>query len=253
MTRPTTPAIERALALVEPPPPDPDLGRGYLDLLGEDAPPPTGLGQTLMLSRLVPAVYQRWWRPSLGRVAKGLRGPSMGEEYRMAREMLGLTGGEMVLDVACGPGNVTRELARAVGDDGLVLGIDASASMLDQAVAGPPIEHVGYIRGDAVRLPFRDGAFERVCCFAALHLFADPFRALDHMARVLVPSGRIALFTTRRRGGAVFGTADALLGRTIGMAMFGRDQLAEALAARGFTDIRVRAAGFTQFAAARKD
>ncbi|MQA86196.1 MAG: methyltransferase domain-containing protein [Streptosporangiales bacterium] len=253
MTQPASPAIERSLALLDPVPTESDLSRGYLDLLGGDAPQPTGLGQALMLTRLVPAIYERWWRPLLGQLAKGLHGPSMAEEYRMAREMLDLAGGEVVLDVACGPGNVTRELARVVGENGLVLGIDASASMLARAADNPAADNVGYIRGDAVRLPFRDAIFDAACCFAALHLFADPFRALDHMARVLAPSGRIALFTTHRHGVTLAATADALLGRAAGLAMFRPDEIVEALAERGFTDIRRQVAGLTQFVAARKE
>ena len=71
-----------------------------------------------MITRLVPAIYERYWRPALGRVVKGLTGPGMAEEIRIARLLLGLGEGDTVLDVACGPGNFTREFARAVGPDG---------------------------------------------------------------------------------------------------------------------------------------
>ena len=72
--------------------------------------------------------------------------------------------------------------------------------MLARAVHDTPDPYcnVAYIRGNAVELPFRDAAFDAVCCFAALHLFDEPFRALDHMARVLTPGGRIAIFTSCR-------------------------------------------------------
>ena len=68
------------------------------------------------------------------------------------------------------------------------------------------------MRGDAVELPFRDASFDAVCCFAALHLFAEPFVALDHMARVLTPGGRIAIFTSCRAQSAPVRTCDGLLG-----------------------------------------
>lgn len=253
MSEPTkTAAVKHALKLVEPAPTTPDVSKGYLDLLGEDRPVPTGLGQRLMLTQAVPAIYERWWRPLLGRLAKGPFGPSMAEEYRTVRELLDLDGGEVVLDVACGPGNFTRELARAVTDTGVVLGIDASTSMLARAVAEPPVDCVGYVRGNAVELPFRDESFDAVCCFAALHLFADPFRALDQMSRVLTPGGRIAVFTSHRAGGTLRGPVESLLGSAIGIAMFRRDEMTGALAARGFVDVRQWVAGLTQFVAARK-
>ena len=92
-----------------------------------------------------------------------------------------------MLDVACGPGNFSREFARAAGAEGLVVGDrrladDARARCRGDARAG--IGNLALIRGDATALPFADGTFDGACCFAALHLFADPFAALDEMTRV---------------------------------------------------------------------
>jgi ubiquinone/menaquinone biosynthesis C-methylase UbiE len=58
------------------------------------------------------------------------------------------------LDVACGTGFLTRHLP------GKVTGLDQSASMLEVASARLP--NVGFVQSDAFRLPFVDGAFERV-------------------------------------------------------------------------------------------
>ena len=55
------------------------------------------------------------------------------EEHRIALAMLSISPGERVLDVACGPGNFTRDFALAAGD-GLVVGIDSSETMLGVAV-----------------------------------------------------------------------------------------------------------------------
>ncbi|MFI5123087.1 MAG: class I SAM-dependent methyltransferase, partial [Vicinamibacteria bacterium] len=174
---------------------------GYLDLLERELDS-TGPTQDLMVTRLVPAIYERYWRPALGRVFKGVTGPGMAEEIRIARLLLGLGEGDFVLDVACGPGNFTREFARAVRPDGLAVGIDASRTMLERG--GEELRRSGspnltLIRGDATALPFRDASFDASCCFAALHLFPEPFAALDEMRRVLKPGGRIALMTSVRR------------------------------------------------------
>jgi SAM-dependent methyltransferase len=109
---------------------DSSWDHGYLDLLGEEAPESTGVTQNLMLTRAVPVIYERWWRPTLAWAAKGVTGPGMAEEVRIARLFLGLSHCDRVLDVACGPANFSRAFARAAGDDGLVVGIDASPTML---------------------------------------------------------------------------------------------------------------------------
>lgn len=79
--------IERAVALLAIPAaraaPAP---RGWLDLVGtDDAPASTGLAQDLMLSRLLPVVYERWWRPAWSRLLRGGTAAGMGDEHRIAR------------------------------------------------------------------------------------------------------------------------------------------------------------------------
>src|SRR5437764_7918665 len=101
-------ALERAVALLAPAarPADPQAAAaaGYLDLLGGDGPASTGIAQNLMLTGVVPAVYERWWRPALGRLAKGLLGPGMADEHRIARLLLGLPPAAAGPAVAGGPG-----------------------------------------------------------------------------------------------------------------------------------------------------
>ncbi|MGH2837591.1 MAG: methyltransferase domain-containing protein [Thermoleophilaceae bacterium] len=225
---------------------------GYIDLLPPAGLPSTGLTQNLMLTRVVPEIYERWWRPALGRVAKGVFGPGMAEERRIARLLLGLVPGDGVLDIACGTGNFTRDFARTVGPTGLVVGLDASTTMLSRAVDDTGgMEQVAYVRGDAQQLPFRDASFDAVCCFAALHLFADPMKALDSITRVLTDGGRVAIFTSCRGRSAPLRTWESVMERQSGMKMFERDEVVEALEARGFSQIRQRIAGVTQFVGGR--
>jgi ubiquinone/menaquinone biosynthesis C-methylase UbiE len=203
-----------------------------------------------MLSGAVPLVYERWWRPALGRLFKGVLGPGMRDEHRIARLLLSLSPGDGVLDVACGTGNFSRGFARSVGSEGLAVGIDVSETMLARAVedtrrAG--LGQVAYVRGDAQELPFVDRSFDAVCCFAALHLFADPLRALDRMTDVLTPGGRIALFTTARNRTAPVRTAESLIAMRSGARLFERDEVVDALRERGFVEVRQRIAGITQF------
>lgn len=229
---------------------DPEaMSAGYLDLLGGDLAS-TGTVQDLMTTRFVPAIYERYWRPALARAVKGATGPGMAEEVRIARLLLGLGPGDTVLDVACGPGNFTREFARAVGEQGLAVGIDASATMLARGVAEMPTSrstaNLVLIRGNAVVLPFRDAVFDGVSCFAALHLFSDPFVAMDEMRRVLRPGGRVAIMTSVRRQ-ATLRPLKPLIERASGMRMFESDEIVEGLRQRGFANVRQRLAGLVQF------
>ncbi len=213
-------------------------------------PDSTGAIQDLMLTRTVPRVYERWWRPALGRLFKGLLGPGMKDEHRIARLLLGLGRGDGVLDVACGTGNFTRGFARTVGDEGLAVGIDVSETMLARAVADTTeagLANAAFVRGDAQELPFRDRSFDAVCCFAAFHLFADPMRALDRMTSVLTPGGRLALFTTARNRSAPVRSAESILALRSGARLFEQRELVDALRARGYIEIRQRITGITQF------
>ena len=250
------PALERVLPLLE----QEARARahvapeGWLELLGRDGFESTGPAQDLMVTKLVPRIYERWWRPALGRVLKGPLGPGMADERRIARLLLSLCPGDGVLDVACGPGNFTRDFARTVGPDGIAVGIDVSETMLARAVRdtrAAGLEHVAYVRGDAQELPFRARSFDAVCCFAALHLFADPMRALDRMTEVLTAGGRIALFTSARGRSAPVRTVESLLTARSGALMFDHDAVVEALQDRGFVDVRQRLAGVTQFVGGR--
>jgi SAM-dependent methyltransferase len=241
--------IDRVVGLLDEPSPRLRTGRGYLDLLGEAATPHDTLAQRLMRSGVLPKIYEDLWRPLLFGLSKGgPLGPSTAEEYALARDWLGLPENPdaTVLDVACGPGNVSRALAAGLSPRGLVVGIDASATMLDRAV-GEESPGVVYVRGDAVDLPFRTESFDAVCCFGALYLFADPWAAVDGMTRVLRPGGRIVFLTSRRPEMPLVGRASAAFGRATGIRLFGSDEVPEALAARGFIDLRARAYGLMQF------
>ncbi len=245
--------MERVLGLLDPAPAVPVLTRGYLDLIGDTPPEPTGLADWLMRTGFVSVIYQRWWRSALSLLFMGPAGPGMAGEYRLARSWLALSPGDTLLDLACGPGNFTRELAPSVGDAGLVMGLDASAAMLARAVRDTSHSggaDVAYVRADAMDFPLRSRSVDAVCCFAALHLMREPFSVLDQMTGVLRPGGRIALMTSFRRGsGGALGAVNDLVGRMAGMTMFGRDEITDALAQRGYTRIRQRIAGAAQFVA----
>jgi ubiquinone/menaquinone biosynthesis C-methylase UbiE len=156
-----------------------------------------------------------------------------------------------VLDVACGPGNFTRAFAGAAGG-GLVVGLDASRTMLAQAARERSSDGIAWVRAGATDLPFRDGTFDAVCCFAALYLIEEPLRAVDEIARVLAPGGRVALLSSVGRGPLPAAAASAVVRPLTGVRIFDRDELTDALRAHGLADVRRRIAGLAQFVSARR-
>lgn len=114
-----------------------------------------------------------------------------------ARELIGkldLSGSERVLDIGCGDGKVTAELARLV-PGGKVLGIDKSDDMVKFAKKSFPIDewrNLSFRCGDASRLEFRE-EFDVVFSNATLHWIVDHRPVLRGIARALKPRGRILL------------------------------------------------------------
>ncbi len=244
---------ERVRPLLRPDHRDAVLHDGYLEVLGRDIEQP-GLVGSLMQAGPVTRVYERWWRPALGRMAKGIGGPGMADEKRIARLLMGLGPGDGVLDVACGPGNFSRDFAHAVGGGGLVVGVDASRPMLERAVRethAAGIDNLCFAFADAAALPFRAASFDAACCFAALNLFPDPYLALDEMRRVLAPGGRIALFTSSHGRTGALRALERAVAAPAGIRMFEQQELVDALRALGFIDVRQRLAGLTQFVGGR--
>ncbi|MGH2905990.1 MAG: class I SAM-dependent methyltransferase [Solirubrobacterales bacterium] len=227
---------------------------GYLDLLDDDRTVHSPVMRAMNMP-LVTQVYERWWRPGWGRLMKGFGGPSMSAEYELAGELLALAPGARVLDLGCGPGNFTRRFAAAVGADGLAVGYDGSLPMLERAVTETPEDvasSLAYVRGDASRLPFVDGAFDAVCCFAALHMFPKPERTLAEVARVLRGGGRVALLTSYAPGG-VLGAPARLAGPASGQRIFGRGEIRDLLSDAGFDVTDQRPSGVTQLVAATRE
>ncbi|MFQ6326467.1 class I SAM-dependent methyltransferase [Nocardia sp. CWNU-33] len=191
------------------------------------------LARRTMNAPALAAVYERAWRPTLFYLASGR---TTAADRRDAVTALRLEGSKKVLDIACGPGNFTKYLSSALDGDGYAIGLDYSAPMLARAVTDNAGPRVGYLRGDARRLPFADGTFDAVCCFGALYLIPDPIAATREMIRVLAPGGRIAI-TTSHRADNPFGHASRMVGSWSGLRVFDNDIFPTLFAEHGLIDI----------------
>lgn len=112
--------------------------------------------------------------------------------------------GDSVLDVCCGTGDLSFELAGRVSPGGNVIGSDFSEPMLDLArekAEKRGSESVRFEWADALNLPYDEGRFDAVTVGFGVRNFADRDRGLREMARVLKPGGRLVIleFTEPRR------------------------------------------------------
>lgn len=112
--------------------------------------------------------------------------------------LLDIAAGERVLDVGCGTGAVTRDIARRVGTGGLAVGVDPSGALL--AIAREHAEDAGlggrieFREGDALALPFPDSSFDVVVCATVLSHVPRGEAAVPELVRVLRPGGRLGVF-----------------------------------------------------------
>lgn len=223
---------------------------GFLDVLGPSTstPVPT-FAQRAMNSPLMATVYERLWRPFSFYLASGV---TTRAEQRRAVQALRLSGSQHLLDVACGPGNFTGQLAENLSAGGLAIGFDISEPMLTRAVADNSGPQVCYVRGDAHQLPFGDETFDAVCCFGALYLMPEPFQVAEEMVRVLKPGGRIALLTSCARGEEPVQQVMAVGAGLIGVRMFERSAFVDLFSSAGLVDIEQHTQRALQFVTASK-
>ncbi|EXJ92630.1 hypothetical protein A1O3_01182 [Capronia epimyces CBS 606.96] len=101
---------------------------------------------------------------------------------------------DTILDVGCGPGTITADLAALV-PQGKVIGSDAVEGVLTQArqvAAERGLTNVAFETADANSLPYPDDSFDIVYCHQVLQHVKDPVGILREMRRVAKPGGRVA-------------------------------------------------------------
>ena len=99
-----------------------------------------------------------------------------------------------ILDVGCGPGTITLDLARSV-DRGFVMGLDRSEEVIEQAIEArdeADLPNVDFTAGDVYALDFPDASFDVVHAHQVLQHLSDPVAALREMRRVCKPEGLVA-------------------------------------------------------------
>jgi len=105
--------------------------------------------------------------------------------------------GIAVLDCGCGPGTITRDIARKVAP-GTVTGLDFNLSQVERATRDAQAEglrNVEFRQGSVYELPFADDSFDGVFSHALLEHLREPGRAVAEFFRVLKPGGMLGVCT----------------------------------------------------------
>lgn len=180
-----------------------------------------------------------------------------GHAWRTAENSAGylldsLRPGQSLLDVGCGPGTITTDLASRVAP-GSVLGIDVADSVIDEAEAHAEqldLVNVRFAVGNVYALDADDASYDVVHAHQVLQHLSDPIAALREIRRVLVPGGLLAV-RDGDYGSFVWSPPDPRLDRWMALyhditrrngaqADAGR-WLRSWVAAAGFVDIRLSA------------
>lgn len=154
---------------------------------------------------------------------------------RAILEALRLGAADRLLEIGCGGGLLLRD---AIATGAAATGIDHSQEMVSLARARAPGAVVALASAES--LPFDDGSFTAVAMSIVLMFLADPVAVLLECRRVLVPEGRLAVYTTSRALRATPAAPEPLASRSH---FYTDDELA----------MLARQAGFTRVAVANED
>jgi SAM-dependent methyltransferase len=119
---------------------------------------------------------------------------------RHAMDRARIAPGERVLDVGCGCGHTTLDLASRTGPTGSVVGLDLSTPMLNRARDLARAAGVGNVRfeeADAQTHAFAAGSYDVLFSRFGVMFFVDPDVAFDNLRRALRPGGRLAFVCWR--------------------------------------------------------
>ncbi|XP_057541809.1 2-phytyl-1,4-beta-naphthoquinone methyltransferase, chloroplastic isoform X2 [Amaranthus tricolor] len=130
---------------------------------------------------------------------------------RMAVSWSGAKGGDTVLDICCGSGDLAFLLSEKVGVDGQVLGLDFSreqlliASSRQQERSSACYKNIEWLQGDALNLPFPNDTFDAITMGYGLRNVTDKERAVQEIFRVLKPGCKVSILDFNKSNQPVTG------------------------------------------------
>ncbi len=127
--------------------------------------------------------------------------PEIVRQRQHTLSKLSVKRGEKILDVGCGVGFLSYEIALKTGDSGRVSGIDQNSEMIRHSNKRcENLRNTEFSEAKADDLPFPKGSFDAVCCTQVLLYVKDVVQVISEIKRVLKPAGRIIVVETDWRG-----------------------------------------------------
>ena len=127
--------------------------------------------------------------------------PEIVRQRQHTLNILSVKRGEQILDVGCGVGFLSYEIALQTGDSGRVSGIDQNSEMIRHANKRcENLRNTEFSEANAKDLPFPEESFDAACCTQVLLYVNDVAQVLSGIRRVLKPAGRIIIVETDWRG-----------------------------------------------------
>ncbi|HHS88734.1 MAG TPA: methyltransferase domain-containing protein [Rhodobacteraceae bacterium] len=146
-------------------------------------------------------MYQSGTHPDLGeRIESAYQCREVAAHRKHVLDILSPDVGETVLDIGCGPGFLTSDVAQSVGAFGQVTGVDISEQMIDFANANNAATGLDFRVGDALSLPFNRESFDVAVSTQVVEYVEDADQFCAEVARVLRPGGRAVISVTDWRG-----------------------------------------------------
>ena len=139
----------------------------------------------------------RWWNEQSGPrwvASEAVLDAQIAPLGLAAMERARIAAGERVLDVGCGCGQTTLQLAERIGPRGSVTGIDVSTPMLERARARAVergLAHTRFLNADAQTTAIGTAAFDLIFSRFGVMFFADPTAAFANLRASLAPGGRV--------------------------------------------------------------
>jgi len=191
--------------------------------------------------------YEEYWTSGHAQYSGDFQGYAANLRSWMRSELRGMAQDAPVLEVGCGDGSFTRNLAEL---SSRVTAVDISASQIERNARAHP--EIRFLQHDVSQpFPFADGGFEVIWCSEVLEHLFDPGIALREMHRVLAPGGRL-LVTVPYHGVfkdvliALFKWDEHFAPTNPHIRFFTRKTLAQLATAAGFEQIESKTCGMNK-------